>query len=73
VKLSHGILPIFSYSWPGRAAVPSRPIVWERATLALAGSLLGWMAGLAWAAFRAVSPLPGSERGRARRRRKQRP
>jgi len=48
VRLSRGILPIFSFSSLQRASIPEAPILWQRATLIIAGSLLGLTLGCLW-------------------------
>ncbi len=48
-SLSHGVLPIFTYSLLQRASVPVRPILWDRGTLVLAGAIAGGVSGFAWA------------------------
>lgn len=50
-SLSHGILPIFAASVAQRADAPVTPILWNRASLVLAGAVAGSVAGLAWAAL----------------------
>lgn len=48
VRLSRGILPIFSFSSLQRSIVPEAPILWRRGTLISAGSLLGLALGCIW-------------------------
>jgi hypothetical protein len=55
-SLSHGILPIFTYSWLSQAHVPRQPIRWARAGLVLGGMAMGWLGGLAWAVARPFAP-----------------
>lgn len=48
-SLSHGILPIFTYSWVQHANVPPKPILWNRGALVLGGAVAGGASGFAWA------------------------
>jgi hypothetical protein len=48
VRLSRGILPMFSFSILQHAAVPDSPILWGRAPIILIGSLLGLLLGFIW-------------------------
>lgn len=41
IRASHGILPILQYELVSEAALPTRPVVWGRASLVLAGAWLG--------------------------------
>lgn len=50
-SLSHGILPIFTFSLVQHASVPARPILWDRGALVLAGAVAGGASGLTWAAL----------------------
>lgn len=55
-SLSHGILPIFTYSWSQHANVPPRPILWDRGALVLGGAVAGAASGFAWAVLDLRSP-----------------
>jgi len=57
-SLSHGILPIFTYSWVQHASVPSTPILWDRGALVLGGAVAGGGSGFAWAVLDPRSPRP---------------
>jgi len=50
-SLSHGILPIFTYSLLQRATAPDRPVLWDRGPLVLGGTIAGAMSGFVWASF----------------------
>jgi len=58
-SLSHGILPVFTYSWVQHATVPSTPIVWDRGGLVLGGAVAGGASGFAWAV---LDPRPPARR-----------
>ena len=52
-KLSFGILPIMEFSLTGEASIPEEPVLYGRASLTLAGALIGfilslWVAGIRW-------------------------
>ncbi|MGH2606029.1 MAG: hypothetical protein ACRDG5_05510 [Anaerolineales bacterium] len=47
-SMSHGILPIFTYSLAQRASIPARPVLWDRGTLVLGGAVAGGGSALAW-------------------------
>jgi hypothetical protein len=49
IEASHGILPIISFDRVARASPQSRPVVWERGVLVLAGALIGLLVGAAGA------------------------
>lgn len=70
-SLSHGILPVFTYSVAQHAAVPRSPMVWDRGWLILAGAMAGMISGFTGAAFDPrISPtgrLPVEARPRADR------
>jgi LPS O-antigen subunit length determinant protein (WzzB/FepE family) len=43
---SYGILPVFTYALDSKAAVPSKPVLWGRGALLLAGAFLGLLIGV---------------------------
>lgn len=73
-SLSHGILPIFTYSLLQRANAPDHPVRWGRGPLILGGAIAGGMSGFVWISF-VARPSGGEEqegpRGRRARRRAQ--
>ncbi|HEY5158404.1 MAG TPA: Wzz/FepE/Etk N-terminal domain-containing protein [Anaerolineales bacterium] len=52
-NLSFGILPVMEFALTGEASIPEKPVLYNRASLTLAGALIGfvislWVAGIRW-------------------------
>ena len=56
VAATYGIPPVISYTPLEQASVPDRPITTPRAVLALAGTILGLIPGMAWAVWKTGKP-----------------
>ncbi len=56
IKATYGIPPVISFASLERAMVPERPVTTPRAVLALTGTILGLIPGVAWALWRTGGP-----------------
>lgn len=48
VRLTRGILPMFSFSVLQQSTIPDAPILWQRGTIILIGAVLGLAVGFVW-------------------------
>ena len=56
IAATYGIPPVISFAWLDRASAPEEPVTTPRAVLALVGTVLGLIPGVAWARWRNGKP-----------------